>query len=97
MSGEVGVAVAAAPLATRTHSCPGVADGGGLTSALAACVGHRGTEQQAGEVQQHDQTGSAEIPGSFLRSHDISPTPGDGGLARGTDDRATQAPDLPGI
>ena len=42
MSGEVGVAVAAAPLATRTHSCPGVADGGGLTSALAACVGHRG-------------------------------------------------------
>ena len=42
MSGEVGVAVAAAPLATRTYSCPGVADGGGLTSALAACVGATG-------------------------------------------------------
>ena len=37
--GEADVAEVAAPLATRTHSCPGVADCGGLASTLGVCVG----------------------------------------------------------
>ena len=36
ISGEVDVA---APLATRTHSCPGRLDGGGLASVFVVCVG----------------------------------------------------------